>query len=74
MALCQNESDITKAIKEAKALCAHTIKDVEAHQVALVSKAKIQHTTCIKEAEADCAHALAEAENHCSTTIREAES
>ena len=31
MALCQKESDITKAIKEAKALCACTIRDVEAH-------------------------------------------
>ena len=30
MALCQNESDITKAIKEVKALCAHTIREVDA--------------------------------------------
>ena len=74
MALCQNESDITKAIKEAKALCAHTIRDAEAHWVALISKAEIQHSTCIKEAEANCACTLAEAGNCCSTAIREAES
>ena len=74
MALCQNESDITEVIKEVKALCAHTIKDVEACWVALISKAKILHTTCIKEAEAKCAGALAETENCCSAAIREAES
>ena len=74
MALCQNESEITEAIKEAKALCAHTIRDVEVHQAVLISEAKVWHATCIKEAEAKCAHTLAEAENHCSTAIREAES
>ena len=74
MALCQMESDVTEAIKEAKALCACTIRKVEAYWVALITKAEIQHATCIKEAEADCAHALAEVENCCSTTIREAES
>ena len=62
--LGQNESDITEAIKEAKALCALTIREVEACWVVLISEAKIQHTTCIKEAEADCACTLAEAENH----------
>ena len=74
IALCQNESDITEAIKEVKALCACTIRDVEAHWVALISKARIWHATCIKEAETDCAHTLVEAENCCSTAIREAES
>ena len=42
--------------------------------MALISEAKIQHTTCIKEAEANHAHTLAEAENCCSTAIREVES
>ena len=75
MALCQNESEITEAIKAAKALCAWTIREVEAHHAVLISKARnLTHATCIKEAEADCAHALAEAENCCSTAIREAES
>ena len=74
MALCQNESEITEAIKEAKALCAHTIRDAEVHQAVLISKAKLWYAACIKEVEANCTHALAEVENHCSTAIREAES
>ena len=74
MALHQNESEITKATKEAKALCAHTIRDVEAHWAVLISKAKIWHASCIKEVEANCAHAFTEAENFCSTATMEAES
>ena len=31
MALHQNESEITKGIKEVKAFCTHTIRDVEVH-------------------------------------------
>ena len=73
MALHQNESDITEAIKEAKALCSSTIRDVEAHLAALISKAEVWHAACIKEVEANCAHTLAEAENCCSTAIRESE-
>ena len=41
MALCQNESETTEAIREAKALCARTIWDVETCQTALISKAKV---------------------------------
>ena len=41
MALCQNESDITEAIKAPKALSVQTIRDVEAHNVALISKVKV---------------------------------
>ena len=67
MALCQNESEITEAIKAAKALCAWTIRDVEACHVVLISKAKVWHTTCIKEAEANCVQTLAETENYCLT-------
>ena len=74
MTLHQNESEITEAIKEAKALCACTIRDVEACQAVVISEDKVWHTACIKEAEANCAHTLAEAENHCSTAIREPES
>ena len=74
MALCQNVSEVTKAIKAAKALCAWTIRDVEAHCIVLISKAKVQHATCIKKAEANCACTLTEAENCFSTAIREAES
>ena len=74
MALHQNESEMTEAIKEAKALCAHTIQDVETCWTVLISKAKVWHATCIKEIEDNCAHALAEAGNCCLTAIREAES
>ena len=74
MALCQNESQTTEAIMEAKALCAHTIQDAETHQTVLINKAEVQHTNCIKEIEDDYVHALAEAENCCSTAIRESES
>ena len=63
MALCQTESEITEAIKEAKALCACTMRDAEAHWAVLISEAKVWHGACIKEAEANCAHTLAEAEN-----------
>ena len=41
MACCQNESEITEAIKAMKALCAWTIMEAEAHHVVLISKAKI---------------------------------
>ena len=74
MALCQNESETTKAIKEAKALCAHTIWDAETHQTLLISKAKVWHATLIKEIGDGCTHALVEAENTCSTAIWDAES
>ena len=42
--------------------------------MALISKAKVQHTACIKEIEDDCAHTSAEAENCCSPAIQDAES
>ena len=74
MALHQNESETTEAIKEARSLCARTIQDVETCQTVLISKAKVWHATHIKEIEDNCTHALAEAENCCSTAIREAES
>ena len=49
MALCQNESETTEAIKEVKALCASTIREAKAHQVTLISEAEAQHATCIRE-------------------------
>ena len=73
-AIHQIESETTEAAKEAKALCAHTIQDMETHQMALRSEAKVWHTTCLKEIEDNCSLALAGVENHCSTTIREAKS
>ena len=41
MALCQNESEVTEAIKTAKALCGHAIREVEAHHAVLISEARI---------------------------------
>ena len=74
MALHQIESETTEAIKEARPLCAHTIWDVETHWMALISEAKVWHTTCLKGIGDKCSLALAEVENHCPTTIRKAES
>ena len=74
MALCQIESETSNAVKEDKALCAHTIWDVETHQIVLISEAKVWHAACLKGIEDDCSLALAEVENHCSTAIRKAES
>ena len=74
MALHQNESETMEAIKKARTLCAHTIREDEAHQMKLISKAEAQHTTCIKEAKANCASTIAEAENCCSAAIRKVES
>ena len=74
MALHQNESETTEAIKEGNALCTHTIWDAKTHQTVLISEAKVQHPALIKEIEEDCTHTLAEAENCCLTAIKEAES
>ena len=74
MAFCQNESETTKAIKEAKTLCTCTTRIPEAHRVMLISKAEAQHATCIMEAKANCASIIAEVENCCSMMIRKAES
>ena len=70
MALCQNKSETTKAIKEAKTPCAYAIREAEAHCTMLISEAETWHTTCIKEAKANCATIMAEVENGCSMAIR----
>ena len=62
MALHQNESETNEGIKEARTLCAHTIREAEAHQAKFISKAEAQHATCIKEAKANCASTIAEVE------------
>ena len=41
MALHQIESETTEAIKQVKALCAHTIWDAETHQMALIGEAEV---------------------------------
>ena len=74
MALHQNESETTEAVKEAKALCARTIQDMETCWTVLTSEAEVLHAICIKGIEDDCACTSAEAENCCLSAIWEAES
>ena len=64
IALYQNESETTKAIKEVKALCACTNWDADTHQTALISKAEVWDAHCPHQGDWGwlCLHALAEAE------------
>ena len=62
MELCQNDSEMTEYIKEARAICAHATQDAEA----LCSAA-------VKEVKVTCTCAIWEAEAHCSTAIRDVE-
>ena len=61
MSLCQNDSETTESIKEAKAICTHSTQEAET----LCS-------TTIKEAKATCACFIQEAETLCSKTVRDA--
>ena len=72
--LCQNESETTEAIMEAKALCNSTIREAKAHWTTLIREAEAQHTTCIREAKANCVYTITEVEGCCYTAIRKAES
>ena len=74
MALCQNKLETTEAIKEAKALCAHTIQDAETCQTVLTNKANVLHAVHIKEIVDDCAHASAEGDNCCLSAILDTDS
>ena len=62
MSLCQNDSETTESIKEAKAICAHSTQE-----------AKTLCSTTIKEAKATCTCPTQEAQTLCSKTIRDAE-
>ena len=84
MALCQNNSETAESIKEAKAICTHSMQEaktlcstaiMEAKAVCAHStqEAKTICSTAIREAKAICAYSTQEAETLCSTTIREAE-
>ena len=74
ISLCQNESETTEAIKQAKTLCTCTTREAEASLVMLINEAEAQYATCIKEDKANCVSIIAEVENPCSTAIRKAES
>ena len=62
MSLCQNNSETTESVKEAKAICIHSTQEAET----LCS-------TTIKEAKATCACSIQEAETLCSMAIRDAD-
>ena len=72
MVLRCNKAEATEAIKEGKAHCGATIREVEAHHTTLVRE--VHHTTLIREAEDNCTTIVAEAEAHCTANIRKAES
>ena len=62
MNLHQNDSKTTESIKEAEAICTHSIQE-----------AKTLWSTTIKEAKVTCTHSIQEAKTLCSKTIRDAE-
>ena len=51
MALCQNKSEATEAIREAKALCGSTIRESEVLHTTLIREAVAQYATLIREAK-----------------------
>ena len=61
MELCWNESEATKSIKEARAICSQVTLD-----------AKAQCFMTVKEAKTTQAHTIQEAKAACSTAIRDA--
>ena len=60
--LHQNDSKTSESIKEAKAICTHSIQE-----------AKTLCSTTIMEAKATCTHSIQEAETLCSMAIRDAD-
>ena len=74
MALCWNEAETPKAIKEAKTHHGAAIREAEAHHTTLVREAEAHHATLTREVEDNCTTIVAEVEAHCTTDIRKAES
>ena len=72
MELYQNESQATKSIKEAKAVCSQATLDAQALCFATVKEAKVTCIVVVKEAKMTQAHTIWETEAACSTTIRDA--
>ena len=83
--LCQNDSETTQSIKEARAMCSHATLDGEALWSTTVQESKATHThtiweantlcsASVKEAKATHTCTIQEAEAQCSTAIRGAES
>ena len=73
MALHQNDTKGTKAVREAKVHCGSTIREAEAHHTTHIREAETHHPTHIREVEANCASIIREAEANCTSIIMEAE-
>ena len=73
MDLCQNKSDTTKSIREAKAVCNAAIQEAKAACVCSIQEAEMHCSMAIKEAKATCAHAMKEIKTLCSMAITDAE-
>ena len=58
MELCQNESQVTKSIKEAKAICSQVTLDAQTLWFAIVKEAKATCEVGVKEAEMTQAHTI----------------
>ena len=64
MAICQNEAEATKAIREAKAHCGAVTREAEAHHAITIREAEAHSSTTIMEPEACCAADIREVESH----------
>ena len=72
MELCQNESEATESIKEARAICSHVTLDAKALCFATVKGAKVTYAQTVKEAKTTSACTIWEVEATCSMAIRDA--
>ena len=61
MELCWNESETSKSIKEARAVCSHVSLDAKALCFATIKEAKTTQSCTIWEAEAVCSIAIRDA-------------
>ena len=72
MELHQNESETTKSIKEARAICSHVTLDAKALCFTTVKGTKVTYAQTIKEAKTTQGCTIWEAEATCSMAIRDA--
>ena len=62
MELCQNESETTESIREARAICSHVTLDAKALCFAIIKEAKTTLACTIWEAKATCSMTIRDAE------------
>ena len=72
MELHWNESQVTKSIREAKAICSQVTLDAQALCFTTLKEVKATCIVAVKEAKMTKAHSIQEAKAACSTTIRDA--